>query len=257
MLLSIYFRFRFRNKSLFMASALLSLVSIPIHAFGQTEKSDSKKYVLKVEWDKQAEAQELGANTSIDTVDKEKVLKVVRDTSAPQLIPLVTLKDPNIKEKAYLLRGKVRIEGVTGNGFLEMWNHFPEPKPGAYFTRTMAESGPMGKLHGTAPWREFTLPFMIDDKSIPAPNKLQVNVFLPEKGTVWLSELTLEEMPLEKLQIELQGSSVVLPSWFWSALAFATVLPILGIAVLLALAKRFRSRELGTELRRMKALDIS
>ena len=98
---------------------------------------------------------------------------------------------------------------------------------------------------------------MIDDKSIPAPNKLQVNVFLPEKGTVWLSELTLEEMPLEKLQSELQGSSIVLPSWFWSALAFATVLPILGIAVLFALTKRFRSRELGTELRRMKALDIS
>ena len=255
MLLSNYFRFR--NASLFMASALMSLASISIQAIGQTEKSDVKKYVLKVEWDKLAEAKELGDHTSIDTVDKEKVLKVVRDTSAPQLIPLVTLKDPELKERAYLLRGKVRIEGVTGDGFLEMWNHFPEPKPGAYFSRTTAVSGPMGKLHGTAPWREFTLPFMIDDKSIPAPNKLQINLFLPEKGTVWLSELTLEEMPVEKLQRELQGSSFVLPSWFWNVLAFATVLPFLGFAVLLVLTKRFRSRELGTELRRMKALDIS
>ena len=224
----------------------------------KTEKTDKpdKGFVLKVEWSKLAEAKELGANTSLDTVDKETVLKVVRDTSTPQLIALATLKDPKITEKAYQLKGKVRVEGVAGEGFLEMWNHFPEPKPGAAFSRTMAETGPMGKLRGTAPWRDFYLPFMIDDKSMPAPNKLQLNVFLPEKGTVWLSDLTLEEMPLDKLKSQLQGGSTSMPTWFWGAMAGSALAPVLAIAIGFILLKRFRRREHGTELRRMKALDI-
>ncbi len=189
-------------------------------------------------------------------MDDQLVLKVVRDSNKPQLIPLATLNEPKIKEKAYVLRGKVRVEGVVGDGYLEMWNHFPEPKAGAFFSRTMSETGAMGKLRGTAPWREFTLPFMIDDKSVPAPNKLQINVYLPDKGTVWLSDLALEEMPIAKLQKELQGSVMVLPGWFWGVLSTSIVLPILVGFGFILFVKRFRKQEHGTELRRMKALDL-
>ncbi len=254
-------RFGHRIILLGLVFASLAYLTNPSHAVAPTDKLETnksdKREVLKVEWNKLAEAKELEKNTSLDTIDHESVLKVVRDANAPQLIPLVTLKEPKLTEKAYVLRGKVRVEGVTGDGFLEMWNHFPEPKPGAFFTRTLGESGPMGKLRGTAPWREFSLPFMIVDKETPAPTKLQVNVFLPDKGTIWLSELILEEMPLVKLQSELQGS-VALPIWFWSVVAASTLIPALILLAAIFIAfKKFRSRELGSELRRMKALDLS
>ena len=273
MLLSNYFSYR--KTIITMAGIALSIGiwSSPIWAqsskpdqSGKSEKSDKDAVekkdaaekrggVAKIEWSKLAEAKELDPQASIEKMDDQLVLKVVRDTSKPQLIPLVTVKEPKIKEKAYILRGKVRMEGVVGDGYLEMWNHFPEPKPGAYFSRTMAETGPMGKFRGTAPWREFTLPFMINDNSFPAPNKLQINVYLPEKGTVWLSDLTLDEMPLDKLQKEL-GSAFVLPGWFWGVLSTSIFLPLLVAVGLVMFFRKFRTQEHGTELRRMKALDL-
>ena len=256
MLLSVYSRHR---KTVFsVAATVLSFGLLPTAGWAQTGKPDAsdKNEVAKVEWSKLAEAKELDPQASIEKMDEQIVLKVVRVTSQPQLIPLATLKEPKILEKAYVLRGKVRVEGVVGDGYLEMWNHFPEPKPGAFFTRTMAGSGSMGKLKGTAPWREFALPFMIDDKSYPAPNKLQVNVYLPDKGTVWLTDLIVEEMPIAKLQKELQGSAMVLPSWFWGVLSSSIILPILAVVGFVVFVKKFRKHEHGTELRRMKALDL-
>ena len=79
-----------------------------------------------------------------------------------------------------MLRGKVKYAGVGGEGFLEIWNHFPEPKKGAYFSRSMAETGPMGKLRGDSPWKEFVLPFNFDDPTYPMPEKIQFNVYLPQ-----------------------------------------------------------------------------
>ena len=256
MLLSVYSHYR---KTVFsVAAAALFIGLLPTAGWAQTGKPDAsdKNEVAKVEWSKLAEAKELDPQASIEKMDEQMVLKVVRDTSKPQLIPLATLKEPKILEQAYVLRGKVRVEGVVGDGYLEMWNHFPEPKAGAFFTRTMAGSGSMGKLKGTAPWREFALPFMIDDKSYPAPNKLQVNVYLPDKGTVWLTDLIVEEMPIAKLQKELQGSAMVLPSWFWGVLSSSIILPILAVVGFVVFVKKFRKHEHGTELRRMKALDL-
>lgn len=135
------------------------------------------------------------------------VLKIARSLDDPQLTEVWTFETPKIKEKAYMLRGKVKYEGIHSTGFIEMWNHFPKPKEGAYFTRTMAETGVMGKLSGDSPWRDFELPFMINDDSFPSPSKLQLNVFLPESGTVWMSDLTLIEMPIDALQKQPSGSA--------------------------------------------------
>jgi hypothetical protein len=255
----------FESQKVLLGGALsllfMSLITSFTRAQGlETDKPKSEKSeVMRVDWKLLDESKELAENTVYEVLDGEPVLKVVRDKTVPQLIPLLTLKDPKIKEQAYILRGKVRIEGVTADGFLEMWNHFPEPKQGAYFTRTQAENGPMGKLRGTAPWREFALPFMIGDTSVPSPNKLQVNLYLPDEGTVWLSNMTLEEMPMAKLQSELQGNGMVLPMWFWTMMAASVVIPLFAILVWMMVKVRQKSqyRELGTELRRMKALDLT
>jgi hypothetical protein len=215
------------------------------------------KLVNQISWKSLDERKKLDSRCSVDKDENEgTVLKIMRGANDPQLIPLVTIENPGVTEKGYLLSGKVRFSGVKGEGFVEMWSHFPEPKPGAYFSRTMAESGPMGKLRGESPWRELQLPFMIDQGDFPNPSKLQINVFLPETGSVWLTDLRVTEMPLKDLQRQLSvsGSSAAwwLPMLTIGALGF---IGSLGIAVTCLIVARWR-RSHSMELRRMQALDL-
>src|SRR5260370_38705318 len=79
-----------------------------------------------------------------------------------------------------------------------MWNHFRTAKPGSreekYFSRTLGESGPMRKITGTSKWREFKLPFDRTGAS-NAPVRLQFNLVLRGRGTVYLSPVKLVEYP--------------------------------------------------------------
>src|SRR5258706_160420 len=76
----------------------------------------------------------------------------------------------------YAIIGKIKYESVEGDGFLEMWNYFPPAKPGSpeekYFSRTLGESGPMGKITGSSDWRVFKVPFNRTGTS-NAPARLQ------------------------------------------------------------------------------------
>jgi hypothetical protein len=72
------------------------------------------------------------------------------------------------------------------------------------------------------------LPFTFDDPSFPMPEKIQFNVYLPQNGTVWLSDLELIEFPPSELANQLSGSSA--PSFIkWGMIA-------LGITAVLAIA---------------------
>ena len=60
-----------------------------------------------------------------------------------------------------------------------------------YFSRTLADSGPMMQLRGSSDWRPFMLPF--DATGAPAPSRLVFNVVLPGRGVVDLGPLQLVE----------------------------------------------------------------
>jgi hypothetical protein len=79
-----------------------------------------------------------------------------------------------------------------------MWNLFGDG--GHYFTRTLADSGPLQKITGSSDWRDFGLYFDATGASAP-PEKLTVGLVLPDAGEVAISNLTLVEldpgMPLE------------------------------------------------------------
>jgi hypothetical protein len=106
-------------------------------------------------------------------------------------VTVLTIDRPTIKGPRYALTGQVRYDGVEGTGYLELWNYFPNG--GQYFSRTLAESGPMMKLHGTSGWRSFTLPF--DATGAPPPTRLVFNVVLPAGGVVYLGPLRLTDAP--------------------------------------------------------------
>jgi hypothetical protein len=104
-------------------------------------------------------------------------------------VTVLTIDQPQLIGLRYMLRGQVRYDNVEGTGYLEMWSHFPGG--GQYFSRTLAEEGPMMKLNGTSGWRAFVLPF--DASGAPPPTRLVVNVVFQGRGTVFLGPLALSD----------------------------------------------------------------
>jgi len=115
-------------------------------------------------------------------------LKVQNAQGQPQLVNVLTVDRPAISSARYAITGQVRFDGVEGTGYLEMWNHFPDG--GRYFSRTLATVGPMKSLSGSSGWRQFVLPFF-NKEGGPPPTRLEVNVALPGRGTVYLGPVRL------------------------------------------------------------------
>jgi hypothetical protein len=103
---------------------------------------------------------------------------------------LLELKDPKLPSHRYMLTGRIKYDGVAGQGYIEMLNTFPNR--GTFFTRTLAQGGPMGELTGSSDWRDLELPFMSEPGLLP--EKIVVNVVLPGKGTVYLAPLKMGEL---------------------------------------------------------------
>jgi hypothetical protein len=128
--------------------------------------------------------------------------RVTGSPTAPRTVTVLELDDPGITRPFYVLTGKVRYWNVGGEGYLEMWSHFPGGRK--HFTRTRAASGPMARLTGTSVWRVFVLPFMTAHTK-QRPSKLVIKVVLPRGGTVELGPLELRqarrgEDPLSQLE---------------------------------------------------------
>src|SRR5207247_60213 len=71
----------------------------------------------------------------------------------------------------------------------EMWSVFPNGE--RFFSRTLATQGTLAALHGESSWRRFELPFFLSGTT-QTPSRLEINLVLPGRGTVWLGPLRLE-----------------------------------------------------------------
>jgi hypothetical protein len=131
-------------------------------------------------------------------------LEIVPAAGIPSRV--LTIDRPRITSARYALRGQVRHDGVEGEGYLEMWNHFPNG--GRFFSRSLAQEGPMQSLRGSSGWRPFVLPFF-NDAGAPPPSRLEVNVFLPGRGSVFLG-------PLELVQFAANDSPLAGTGVSWS-----------------------------------------
>ena len=129
-------------------------------------------------------------------IDGKTGLRIANTNATALYVRLLTITNPAVTKTLYGVVGEVRYDNVSGDGYLEMWNFFPPLKPGGpegqYFSRTLDTTGEMGKITGTADWRPFTLPFNRTGAS-GAPTRLEINLFLPGRGTVYLSSLKLVE----------------------------------------------------------------
>ena len=119
-------------------------------------------------------------------------LKLENASDQPKTFKLLALPQPGITSPSYAINGELKYEGVDGTGYLEMLNHFPEGK--VYFTRTLSAFGAMRSIQGSSDWRVFSLPFYVRDESgwlADRPVKLEMNLVLPGKGTVYIGPISL------------------------------------------------------------------
>lgn len=151
--------------------------------------------LAEYDWQKLANSGQLLGGAS-STIDGRAAVKIVSTNDAGLRVQLLRITNPPISKMLYAIVGEVKYDNVEGDGFLEMWNYFPPLKPGmpegGYFSRTLGETGEMGKLSGTSNWRVFTLPFDRTGGN-SKPSRLEINVILPSQGTVYLGPIKLVE----------------------------------------------------------------
>jgi serine/threonine protein kinase len=146
--------------------------------------------IVEYDWQKLRDAGKLLGGTPVK-MDGRTVLKIQNTNDAPLQVPILKIEEPAITSTTYAVLGEIQYENVQGSGYLEMWNYFPPLNPdlpeSQYFSRTLGEagSGPMGIISGTSSWRAFSLPF---DRTgtTNRPTRLEINIFLPGRGVVWL-----------------------------------------------------------------------
>jgi hypothetical protein len=177
-----------------LATLLLILVSAPLLAAGQ---EPAYRFVAK--WDL-SKAEVVGGELIKSQLGVPQV-GVEAAAGRAATANLGKLEAPGIKRRIYGLRGEVCYRNVQGAAYLEMWSTLGGK---SYFSRTLAETGPLAKLSGDSDWREFLLPF--DRLGIAnGIDSLQVNLVLPQGGEVFLRDLDVVEFRADSLEEVLAG----------------------------------------------------
>ena len=163
--------------------------------FGCVAACAARQPAAQYDWKKLSAAGQVPWGV-VAEVDGRSVLKVANTNDTALQAQLLKIPEPPVTNLLYAVTGEIRYEGVRGDGYLELWSCFPPLKPGMmegrYFSRTLGESGPMGKITGTSGWRTFTLPFDRHGAEKP-PSRLEINLFLPAQGTVYIGPIKLVE----------------------------------------------------------------
>ncbi len=155
--------------------------------------------------------------TTVKGPKGEQAVEVV-GTKAGSTSELIVCNEPGVTSHDYVVRGRVKYDGVVGDGYLELWNDFGDQ--GIYFSRGLAEWGPMKKLTGTSDWREFELPFHANPGM--KPRRLFLNIVLPGEGKVVVSQ------PLVVASVSSSGQWWTNQQSGWVGGIIGTVFGILG-----------------------------
>jgi hypothetical protein len=170
-------------SSLFVALGAAMLVAISTGGAAAAGTRDE----TKIDWSKEPVE---GARVVPGTAPGGGPALRVDASPSGLAVRLATIDRPSVEREGYVVTGQVRYQGVQGRGYLEMWSVFADGS--RYFSRTLAEKGPLAALSGTSGWRSFGLPFYLDGAG--PPSSLEINLVLPGAGTVWLGPMGLRDL---------------------------------------------------------------
>ena len=134
---------------------------------------------------------------AVEAVDDKTYFEdalIVTASPEKQRHVLLVYTEPGTSAPVYALKGMVRYENVEGDAFLQMDNDFGEK--GTFFTKSLAASGPLGKISGSSGWRPFVLPFNVSggdqaERGWLSPEELTLALQLPGAGTVSIRDVRL------------------------------------------------------------------
>jgi len=104
------------------------------------------------------------------------------NASAPVVVRLFEAGDIDVEDATLIYRARLRVEGVEGKVYLEMWCSFPGK--GEFFSRGLASP-----LSGTVDWTTQETPFFL--KKGENPDNVKLNLVVDGKGTVWIDDIRL------------------------------------------------------------------
>jgi hypothetical protein len=140
------------------------------------------------------------AATEIDWATSEPVSGTVEgselfvEADSGDLYPLIVIEDPGVQPPRFEVDGTVRHEDVAGVAYFEMWTVLPDGS--RYFTRTLAETGPLGIMTGDSDTRPFSLPFELGEGG-PVPTQLEINLVTEGAGRFWVGPLVIAGSAVE------------------------------------------------------------
>lgn len=146
---------------------------------------------------------ELVRTVSLSGQSADGITTVAADPQRPRQL-LADITEPGIALPVYAIRGELRHEDVAGTAYLQMDNDFGEH--GSYFSKTLAQSGPLAGISGSSDWRPFVLPFYADTGEVSmVPNRLTLSIYLPSSGSISLRNVAIYEYPSGEDPLRVQG----------------------------------------------------
>ena len=109
------------------------------------------------------------------------------DASGEQSIRLFEVEDPGVEQCLLTYRAELRVEGLKGRAYLEMWCRLPGR--GEFFSKGYQQA-----VSGTVDWARYEIPFYL--KRGQRPDLLKLNLAVEGPGTVWLRNIELLQTPL-------------------------------------------------------------
>ena len=110
----------------------------------------------------------------------------------PLVIEMYRLDNPPITQSHYAIVGTVGYQEVSAPAYLELWSEFADGS--RYFSRTLADSGPLMNIEGSSAQRDFRLPF--EARPGLTPKRLTLNLVMAGRGTVTIEKASLVEESL-------------------------------------------------------------
>jgi len=155
---------------------------------------------------------------------------------------LVVLPQPGITAPVYALKGMLRYEDVEGEAYLQMNNDFGER--GIFFTKGLAESGPLQKIAGSSDWRPFVLPFYASQGNEAGgesliPREITLSLHLPGEGSVSMRDIRLYQYASDEDPLRAAGQLVSAPNAGYS-IGIIIIFAVLALAALAAIIARSR-----------------
>jgi hypothetical protein len=111
---------------------------------------------------------------------------LVLDIAEAGTYPIVAVDHPAVGPPRFSVDATIRYSDVIGGAYLEMWTVLDDGS--RYFTRTLADAGPLALMTGTSDARPISLPFELGEEG-PTPARLEINLVTSGRGKFWLGPL--------------------------------------------------------------------